>query len=618
MEYLCRKCPQCRYKNRWVFVYASYAMGVSHSVADFQEIMSAVVDACRASGVGDAFGKQIKQWKGQLYIDDVDAAATGSDTPGLDNGSGFGACLQLGLQIFAILTWLGCDINVEKSGLLPRQKDGVFLGIGHDTKRMRFFLSKRRCAKLRAKVEELMRFVRVGARVPAKLVAQLVGTLWSIEVVCHRAVAIMCRGMIACLAKMLGSPELKNALKFNLRWLLKRAWKGDVVWTDEADQELHFWATVVWEELWSPMGYDVLLAGLSDAVREARPKEWAPNVMVIAADTSNRATGGGRFQPLGDGRYECKDFAYQMLRGDIREESSTLRELEGICATLMAEAPSRGSRVIVVTDNQGVWRILTKGSSDSRMRRIVRQIFLYCVRNALVIQSVWLSRESPLIRFCDKGSRILDTCNYSAHPGLFWGANDIARKLWGQGFSHDRFASTQQVQPVDCTWKLPFTSWYRQAFAEGTDAFRQFWGEDINWVNAPFALIGKVYALVREQHAVAAVVVPRYSKKWWAPLLTRWSEGVVHRWDLPGSDNRCQMVNGEEVPPKCRSGLAVVFLDFRRQSSTVQLRSTVTAEQLWEAWLASGGRDTRWRYYQPSGGWIESLPDQPVPAHPRF
>ena len=95
MEYLCRKCPQCRYKNRWVFVYASYAMGASHSVADFQEIMSAVVDACRASGVGDAFGKQIKQWKGQLYIDDVDAAATGSDTPGLDNGSGFGACLQL-------------------------------------------------------------------------------------------------------------------------------------------------------------------------------------------------------------------------------------------------------------------------------------------------------------------------------------------------------------------------------------------------------------------------------------------------------------------------------------------------------------------------------------------
>ena len=49
---------------------------------------------------------------------------------------------------------------------------------------------------------------------------------------------------------------------------------------------------------------------------------------------------------------------------------------------------------------------------------------------------------------CDEGSRLVDRGAFSAHPGLFWRANDIAMRLWGPDFTFDRFGSATQVQPM--------------------------------------------------------------------------------------------------------------------------------------------------------------------------
>ena len=619
VEWLERNCPQCRWNGRWVFVYASLAMGASNSVADFQEIMSAVVDACQASGVGSATGKMVRQWLGVLFIDDIDAATSENDGPSespVEWPSSFEAGIELALRLLATLMWLGCDINFEKSNLVPR-KDGVFLGVGHDTVNMRFFLSKKRCAKLRTRIADLLQRARVGHRVGARDVARIVGSLWSVEVVCHRAVAIQCRGMIAWLAKMLRRTERLKANAFNMRWLLKRAWRGSVVWSDEADQELKFWTTVQWEDLWAPMGYDVLLAGVNDAVKAARTDSWGSGVIFVAADTSNLATGGGQFTPLGGGEFDCVKFAHHMLRPEVREKCSATREIDGIGSTLKAVEPPRGTRVITVTDNKAVYLALDKGTSHPHLRRASRRIFLYCVRRGLVQHPMWLSRNSALIKFCDTGSRIVDGTDFSAAAGLFWGANDRAVALWGRGFTHDRFASALQVQPIDCPWKLPFTSWHNQAFSSGEDAFNSDWRGSVSWVNAPFAVIGKVYALLRQQQAVAAVVIPRGGKQWWAPLLQKTAEGIVGRWDLDGGDPRCRMV-GEAAPPVCRKGLAVVFLDFRRHGMGVSLHGMQSAEEIWGAWLGEGRPTQRWRYFDEQGGWEESVPRQPIPCHARY
>ena len=118
------------------------------------------------------------------------------------------------------MIWTGCHINFEKNTLLPR-RDRIFLGIGHDTVNMRFFLGRRRCKKMRKALKELFVSVKIGLRVKAKYVTRVVGILWSIEVVCHRVVTIMCKSMIATLVKMLRDPHLIEKNQFNLRRLLK-------------------------------------------------------------------------------------------------------------------------------------------------------------------------------------------------------------------------------------------------------------------------------------------------------------------------------------------------------------------------------------------------------------
>lgn len=123
------------------------------------------------------------------------------------------------------------------------------------------------------------------------------------------------------------------------------------------------------------MGYDVLLAGLSDAVSAARVGDFAPNVMIIASDTSDVAVGGGVFRPQGDSKYKCEMFAYHILDDDIREESSALRELDGISDTLVGAKPPRGTRVIAVVDNQSTVKTLNKGSSNPKLLK--RAQFVY-------------------------------------------------------------------------------------------------------------------------------------------------------------------------------------------------------------------------------------------------
>ena len=71
------------------------------------------------------------------------------------------------------------------------------------------------------------------------------------------------------------APHLLKKNQFNLRRRLKQAWRGYVVWTKEAHEELLFWLSVNWELLWSPMGYDVLTAGLREVLLSARPNELA-------------------------------------------------------------------------------------------------------------------------------------------------------------------------------------------------------------------------------------------------------------------------------------------------------------------------------------------------------
>ena len=616
VEYLWEVCPQARFKDRWVFVYRSYAMGASPSVSDFQEIMSAMVDACKASGVGAAVGQRVEAWKGFVFIDDVKASSKGGPKCGVRNGSGFGAAVELGLQLMAQLLALGCFVNFpKKTNLLPRQRDSVFLGIGHDSIAMRFFLPKKRIRKLVSALRELRKAARVGRKVSAKLVARVIGILWSVQVCCHRAVAILTRAIIQTIAVMLRKPELRYSVGCpNFRWLLKQAWRGDVIWTQAADVCLSFYLWVPWDKVWAPFGYDTFVECLKDYVRYARVDELSKSCVTVASDASEVAVGGGCFNPKGEGDFECTFFAHHMLRIKTRGRSSAKRELEGIVETIVAlEGAGKlpfGSRVIPVVDNESVEKILLKGSGVNELRELSDFLFFFCFLRGLLLFPVWQRRSTTIMTICDAGSRIVDSCAYSAHQDLFWGANDRAMRIWGHGFTFDRFGSTSQVQPVNSCWKIPFSSRYVSAFASGTDALAQDWGGHVNWVNAPFALIGRILSLLKRQRAVAAVVAPRNwggTRHWWSQDVQQWSEGVVDRWDLHPFDYRCFPVNAEVEVEARRFGLAIVFLDFRRARDQ-QLTRGAPAEIVYKAWVREGRPRARFRYWREDGTWEEGLP----------
>lgn len=609
VKFLWKNFPQCRWRDRWVFCYASFAMGCSASVSDFQCVMSAAVKAMERSGVGAAYGLTLQQWRGLVFIDDESASSRGGPVEGLRNGSGFGNALELSLRILATFLWLGTDINFKKSQIIPR-RDSIFLGIGHDTRLMRFFLSMKRCQKMRERVRALRNLVKIGERVLAKEVARLIGALWSVMVVAHRAVAMMTRGLIRVIAVMLNMPELLGrGANLDIKWLLKAAWRGYVTWTLEADGDLCFWEVVPWELLWSAMGYDVFDEAMVRCVALAVPDELADDVIVVASDASDIAIGGGVFRPEGEGRFtrvtRC-NHVLQRPRG-----SSTVREMEGSVKTVVATKPNRGMKVLGVTDNQSVERIMKKCSGVEELARLARWFFMWCLYNEVLYHQVWQPRTSKIIVPCDDDSRLVDRCNYSANPGLFWEANSVAVRLWGCGFSYDRFASMEHVQPSNCAWKIPFTARFRQLGASGTDAFAENWRGHVNWINAPFGLLGKVYYLLRSQRAVAAVVVPSSCRRWWSTNFYRHSEGVVARLNFGGRDPRCIPL-GPADAPRSLAGLSVVFIDFRRRSDVQRLGGGCTAEGLWDKWMRAGAPPKPTLYCQPSGKFVSG---PPTPSH---
>lgn len=76
------------------------------------------------------------------------------------------------------------------------------------------------------------------------------------------------------------------------------------------------------------MGYDVLLAGLTDAITNVWPDELTSGTVIIAADTSETASGGGVFVPLAGGRFKCKKFIHHIvMRTNVVGVSSALCEL---------------------------------------------------------------------------------------------------------------------------------------------------------------------------------------------------------------------------------------------------------------------------------------------------
>lgn len=158
-------------------------------------------------------------------------------------------------------TACGLTISVEKCRLGPASIV-KYLGVIIDSRLRLFRLPASRVERITTQVAEIKSLADSGADVPAKWVAQLVGLLWSISPCCHRAVAIMARGLIATLtqamvASVWNRPGFCRS-RFTLKRLLSAFWQGDVVWTPEAQRDIEFWFRAAFALVWSPISTDTV------------------------------------------------------------------------------------------------------------------------------------------------------------------------------------------------------------------------------------------------------------------------------------------------------------------------------------------------------------------------
>ena len=122
-------------------------------------------------------------------------------------------------------------------------------------------LSLTKVKKTEAALSTLRQLAQVEQEIPALLVASVVGTLWSVHAVAHRATAIEARAMICTLQKILSTQEIRMCHDpGQLRFILKRVWKGNVIWTLAAERELRFWLRVDFRASAAPLFFDAVNA----------------------------------------------------------------------------------------------------------------------------------------------------------------------------------------------------------------------------------------------------------------------------------------------------------------------------------------------------------------------
>ena len=166
-----------------VFVLLGVTMGAAPSVRQFTDLMAVPMAAWQRCPVGNEADGTLESWRGTIYIDDLQTFVSG----------GFGNAVELILRIIAEMVVLGFTINFKpgKSQVVPAH---VSRHIGYiwNSLSMRLRLPASRVKKLEAGVVELRRQVRdTRGRPHARAVARLIGLLWSVHMVAHRAVALL-------------------------------------------------------------------------------------------------------------------------------------------------------------------------------------------------------------------------------------------------------------------------------------------------------------------------------------------------------------------------------------------------------------------------------------------
>lgn len=262
------------------------------------------------------------------------------------------------------------------------------------------------------------------------------------------------------------------------------SWNAPVLLTDDVRDELIFWSLCDRESF-------------RGAIFPA-PEDGA--AVRFACDASDKGWGALSLDP-------SALIAHGFFKPEEREESSTHRELRGLLHALRAFARHcAGRRVSFQVDNLNVTYIVDHGSRKPALNWLAKEVHRHCAAHDIVLALHWVPRY--LNQAADDVSKLSDKEDWMLSKDEFrrldakWGTHDV-----------DLFASQlNALCPV-------FYTKHHCPGSAGVDAFLADWSRTNNWINPPFSLIGRVISKLRADRAVATLIVPQWTGRYWWPLI---------------------------------------------------------------------------------------------------
>ena len=241
-EWLFKHFPESYYhrKRCFIFYYAVLPFGLGSSCKVFNTLIAMLVSFWRRC---DSDGHHTRA---SSYIDDISSVS-----------ASFSCAMRNSIRMVYEAASLGLSLQIlRKCSFFPRRAM-IVLGTIVDLRSYTFQVSSRRALKISKAISALESAVNDNHNaVPAKLIASVIGLIWSIAPCCQRAASVMTRDITAVLSM---SMRKRLDSSFNsLRQILSAFWSGNVRWSPQAQYQLMFWKSVDFSSLRAPISADVL------------------------------------------------------------------------------------------------------------------------------------------------------------------------------------------------------------------------------------------------------------------------------------------------------------------------------------------------------------------------
>lgn len=368
---------------------------------------------------------------------------------------------QRDVFLLPLMKRLGLEWDLEKSRLTPVQRE-VVLGFILDTREGKLFIPESKVGQY----QRLLWKVSVSNSMEARELASVIGKLISVSKAFTPS-RVFTRGLLACLVQVYEAHD---------------GWESLIVLSDEAKKEAKW---------------------LADNMRLLNGRRlWKPLQVVELATDASLVIGRWGATCLGEkaGGY----FEKVLVEGrsiNVREMYGTLFGLQAFLAML------RGKNVRLKVDSQVVWSYFEgMRSKVGLLGDIFVEVFLLCLREDIsIVDVVWVpSKENA---GPDQITRTEDWGDWITSPAVFRRAVD----RWSMP-SIDRFADPENRVV------RRFNSWLYTPECEAADAFTQSWKGEMNWIVAPFNMVGRILSFLWEQQAEAIMLIPVWPAQVWWPL----------------------------------------------------------------------------------------------------